>query len=58
MKTLPKTLYVKLEDPGDGDPFANASDDPADHATVNEKVRVGVYELQYQTIVTAKVEVA
>jgi hypothetical protein len=58
MKSLPKTLYVKLEDPGDGEPFANASDDPADHAVLNGKVRVGVYELKYQTTVTAKVEVA
>lgn len=57
MKTLPKTIYVKLED-GDGDPFLNASDDPADHAVLNGKQTVGVYELKYRSVVTAKVEIA
>jgi hypothetical protein len=58
MKKFPNKLYVKYEDDGDGGLFLQADDDPAIHAEVNGKVRVGVYELKCSTVVTAKVEVA
>lgn len=57
MVKFPKTLYVKYEEDGDSYYFL-ADEDPAAHAEVNGKVRVGVYDLRVATTVTAKVEVA
>lgn len=58
MKSLPRILYVKLENPGDGEPFANAVADPKEHAVIGEKVLVGVYELKHRTVVSTRVEFA
>jgi hypothetical protein len=57
MKAFPKTIYLKYEEDGDNS-FFIASEDPADHAEVGGKVRVGVYELKVSTTVTAPVVVA
>ena len=56
-RNFPKTVYAKWEE-DDGDAFLIVSEEPADHAEVNGKVRVGVYELKVSTTVTANVEVA
>lgn len=57
MKNFPKQLYVKQEQEGD-ETYLIASEDPAAHAEVNGKVRVGIYDLRVTSTVTARAEVA
>jgi hypothetical protein len=55
---MPKTVYVKWENPGDDEEFLLASEAPADHAVLGEKIRVGVYDLRVTCTLTAKPELA
>ena len=45
MKKLPKTIYVKWEDGGDGEQYMVASEDWDTHAALGEKHLVGTYQL-------------
>jgi len=56
-RNFPKTLYMKWEADGD-DSFLVCAENPADHAIVNSKVHVGVYNLTASKTITANVEVA
>ena len=57
MKAFPKTLYVKQEEDS-VESYLLASADPAEHAEVGGKVRVGIYDLRVCSTITAPVEVA
>ena len=57
MKTMPRTVYVKIEEDGD-ESYLCAVDDPKDLAAVGEKIRVGVYDLRVTSTLTAKPELA
>jgi hypothetical protein len=55
MKTLPKKLYVKVEQDGDISYFvADAAIDPL--VEMNDRVKVGVYELVETYICTGEVK--
>lgn len=45
MKNLPKTIYVTLEDAGNGEQYLNASEDWDTHGELGGKRLVGTYEL-------------
>jgi hypothetical protein len=57
LKNFPKQLYVKQEQDGE-ETYLVANEDPAVHAEVNGKVRVGIYDLRVTSTVTARAEVA
>jgi len=57
VKAFPKTLYVKQEEDS-VESYLLASADPAEHAEVGGKVRVGIYDLRVCSTITAPVEVA
>lgn len=45
IKTLPKTLFVKIEKPSNDEPYFVAADDVVGMVDVNEKIKIGRYEL-------------
>lgn len=45
MKTLPKTIYVKLERPENDEPFLVASDEKYGLVEAGERLKIGTYKL-------------
>ena len=45
MKKLPKTIYVRWEDDGQGGQFLTCSEEWETHAELGQKLTVGTYQL-------------
>lgn len=56
-KTLPATIYVKIEDDGSGDHYLTAGYTPREFAVANDSIKVGVYRLERIALIEAPVEV-
>lgn len=54
MKTLPKTIYVSLENPGTDDEYLNTQKKQEDHAEAGKVSRVGEYRLVKQVELTSQ----
>lgn len=57
MKTLPKTIYVSLENPGTDDEFFAVHKNQEDHAEPGKVTRVGEYKLVKQVELTSQCSV-